>query len=392
MSRIDDLIREHCPDGVEYHPLRAVAEYSTRRIAAAALDPSDFVGVDNLLANRGGKRPPNHAPNTSQLTAFQAGDVLLGNIRPYLKKVWLAAHGGGCSGDVLAVTRRAPYIELLMPEFLYLVLSSDSFFDYNTATSKGAKMPRGDKTAILEYRVPIPPMNVQREIVGILDTFSELETELEAELQARRRQYADFRQRLLAPTTSQVPWVELRKIGRVLMCKRVFKEQTSPTGDVPFFKIGTFGAAADSYIPEGLYLDYRARYPFPRRGEVLLSAAGTVGRTVEYDGMPAYFQDSNIVWLDNDESLILNRYLFHQYQIMDWSTDGGTIKRLYNENLLRAIIPSPPRTEQERVIEILDAFEALVNDLSIGLPAELVARRKQYEYYRDKLLTFEEAR
>jgi len=123
----------------------------------------------------------------------------------------------------------------------------------------------------------------------------------------------------------------------------------------------------------------------------LISAAGTIGRAIPYDGEDAYFQDSNIVWIDNDESLVTNKYLWHWYQVVEWTTEGGTIQRLYNENLRHTKIPIPPIEEQERIVTILDKFDALVNDLGIGLPAEIKAHRQQYEYYRDRLLTFKEA-
>jgi len=175
------------------------------------------------------------------------------------------------------------------------------------------------------------------------------------------------------------------------MCKRVFKSDTTPEGDVPFFKIGTFGGEPDAFISRTLYEEYRARYPFPKKGDVLISAAGTIGRALPYDGKPAYFQDSNIVWIANDESLATNAFLRHWYRVIDWTTDGGTIQRLYNQNIRRARIPLPALEQQARIVAILDKFDALVNDLSVGLPAELAARRAQYEHYRDKLLTFEEA-
>lgn len=125
-----------------------------------------------------------------------------------------------------------------------------------------------------------------------------------------------------------------------------------------------------------------------KRGDVLISAAGTIGRTVPYDGEPAYFQDSNIVWIDSDESIVLNSYLCHWYRVIEWATDGGTIRRLCNENIRKARIAIPSLEEQQYIVELLDRFDALVNDLSSGIPAELVTRRKQYENYRDRLLTF----
>lgn len=182
----------------------------------------------------------------------------------------------------------------------------------------------------------------------------------------------------------------LGDLGPVSMCKRVFKSETSPSGDIPFFKIGTFGRSPDAYISRELYEAYKRRYSFPKSGDILISAAGTIGRAIVYDGTPAYFQDSNIVWIDNDESIVSNAYLYYWYRVVQWATDGGTIKRLYNNNVRRARIAVPSLCEQHRIVLILNDFDALVNDLSIGLPAELAARRKQYEHYRDKLLTFKE--
>lgn len=170
------------------------------------------------------------------------------------------------------------------------------------------------------------------------------------------------------------------------------KNETSAEGDVPFFKIGTFGGSANAYISRETFEKYSSQYSYPKKGDVLISAAGTIGRTIVFDGNPAYFQDSNIVWIDNDESQVLNRFLFYYYQLQPWKTStGGTIARLYNDNIRKAKIPVPSIEEQKRIVTILDRFDALCNDLTIGLPAEIEARQKQYEYYRDKLLAFDEA-
>ena len=173
------------------------------------------------------------------------------------------------------------------------------------------------------------------------------------------------------------------------MCKRILKSQTSSIGDVPFYKIGTFGGEADAYISQQLYEEYKAKYSYPKIGDVLISAAGTIGRTVIFDGAPAYFQDSNIVWIDNNEKIVLNKYLFYCYQLKPWQvSSGGTISRLYNENISRTEIPVPPLEVQERIVKVLDNFDAICSDLGIGLPAEIEKRQQQYEFYRDKLLTF----
>ena len=173
------------------------------------------------------------------------------------------------------------------------------------------------------------------------------------------------------------------------MCKRIMKAETSTTGDVPFFKIGTFGKKPDSYISRDKFEEYKEKYAYPKKGDILISASGTIGRTVIFDGKDAYYQDSNIVWIANDESIVLNRYLYYYYQTQPWNvSSSGTIARLYNDNISKTRIIVPSIEEQTRIISILDRFDSLCSDLTSGLPAEIEARQKQYEYYRDKLLSF----
>ena len=172
------------------------------------------------------------------------------------------------------------------------------------------------------------------------------------------------------------------------MCKRIMKNQTNSESGIPFYKIGTFGKVADAYISNDVYEEYKKLYSYPKKGDILMSASGTIGRTVVFNGEPSYFQDSNIVWVDNDETKVFNSYLNYYYQIIEWKTQGGTIKRLYNNLLSGATIKYPSLEEQHRIVSILDRFESLTTSLQSGLPAEISARRQQYEYYRDKLLTF----
>lgn len=152
----------------------------------------------------------------------------------------------------------------------------------------------------------------------------------------------------------------LGDIGSVRMCKRIFKEQTSPHGDIPFYKIGTFGRAPDAYISRELFESYRNNFPFPRSGAVLISAAGTIGRTVRYKGELAYFQDSNIVWLENSEKKIADDFLFYLYDLIDWSPSVGAIQRLYNENILGSQVVFPSLPEQQTIAECLSSVDELM--------------------------------
>ena len=186
-------------------------------------------------------------------------------------------------------------------------------------------------------------------------------------------------------------FVRLGDIGKISMCKRILKSETNTAEGVPFFKIGTFGGKADSYISWEKFEAYKKQYSYPKQGEILISAAGTIGRTVVFDGKPAYFQDSSIVWIANDETIVLNEYLYYCYQLKPWQiSSGGTIARLYNDNIASAIISVPSIKEQRRIVNMLKRFDKLCNDIEDGLPAEIEARQKQYEFYRDKLLTFAE--
>ena len=147
------------------------------------------------------------------------------------------------------------------------------------------------------------------------------------------------------------PWEQrkLGKLGSVAMCKRIFKEQTTEQGDVPFYKIGTFGGTPDAFISRELFDEYQRLYQFPKVGDILISAAGTIGRTIVYQGDPAYYQDSNIVWLQHDERLD-NGFLLQFLNGKSWSSlEGSTLKRLYNKDLLNAEIAIPSPDEQHQI-------------------------------------------
>ncbi|MFQ9276015.1 MAG: restriction endonuclease subunit S [Christensenellales bacterium] len=301
--------------------------------------------------------------------------------------------------------------------FLYHLLVNKNLNQYKTSGAQPGLSVAKLETILL----PVPEIEIQKRIADVLDNFdaicSDLNIGLPAEIEARKKQYEFYRDQLLTfaaqdeivltdrQTDRQTDEynalirlcqyvfgyisIELGSIGKVSMCKRIMKAETAPNGDVPFYKIGTFGKTPDAYISREKFEEYRKAYSFPKKGDVLISAAGTIGRTVIYDGEDAYYQDSNIVWVDNDESIVLNRYLFYCYQLQPWAvSEGGTIARLYNDNISKAKIKVPSIAEQKRIIAILDHFSTLCTDLTSGLPAEIEARQKQYEYYRDNLLSF----
>ena len=318
--------------------------------------------------------------------------------------------------------------EVLLPQYMKYYFQTTQFWDKQIRRLlQSSSMQNIPMEKIRKFEIAVPPLDVQNHIVNVLDNFericSDLNIGLPAEIEARQKQYEYYRDKLLtfAETGNTIlsraeqsraeqsraeqsralikllqyvfgyVRISLGDIGSICMCKRILKSQTNTVSGVPFYKIGTFGKEADAYISQETFNEYRSKYNFPKKGDVLISAAGTIGRTVVYDGKPAYFQDSNIVWIDNDESIVLNSYLRYCYELKPWkASEGGTIPRLYNDNIAKAVIAVPSIEEQKRIVSILDRFDAICNDLTSGLPAEIEARQKQYEYYRDKLLTFKE--
>ncbi|MGP5507386.1 restriction endonuclease subunit S [Corynebacterium flavescens] len=398
MSHLNELIEVLCPHGVDYIPMWQITTWDKKFNAVDRAKQPEVRKYEYLLAseikdlNVNGGDVKLLTTNESDLWTTQ----LVADRTIYDAEIIAIPWGGNAivqhyngkfitSDNRIAIARNPKVLDM---KFLYYFISNH--LDVLATFYRGSGIKHPNMAKVLDWPIPVPPIEVQQEIVRILDNFTALEAELEAELEARKSQYDYYLKELLSFNPGEMSWKTLGEIGNVSMCKRIFKAQTSPEGDIPFFKIGTFGGEADAFIPREIYEQYKETYNFPNRGDVLISAAGTIGRAIKYDGKPAYFQDSNIVWINNDESIVINDYLFYWYRVVKWATDGGTIRRLYNSNIRKAKIAVPPIARQREIVNILDKFDALVNNLSSGLPAEIAARRKQYEYYRDQLLTFKE--
>ena len=155
--------------------------------------------------------------------------------------------------------------------------------------------------------------------------------------------------------------VRFESIGMLAMCKRVFQHETKSEGEIPFFKIGTFGRTPDAYISSELFEHYKKTFSYPEKGDILISASGTIGRTVIFDGKPSYFQDSNIIWLEHNEKKILNEFLFHLYKTIIWNLEGSTIKRLYTDNFNKIEITIPQSlAEQKHISDILSSCDSVI--------------------------------
>ena len=399
MSKLDEMIRELCPDGVEYVKLNSVCDiydgtHSTPNYTESGVKFASVENIGNLYATR---------------KYISEKDFEKYKIKPRIGDVMMTRIGsvGVCTvvdrNEALAfyvsLALLRPQLDKVQSRFLkYAIESIHGRKELRKRTLINAVPIKINKDDIGKVTIPLPPIEIQSEIVHTLDNYTEnvvkLQNQLTAELTARQKQYTFYRNKLLTFSGNEkakIVKISLGDIGPICMCKRILKSQTNTVEGVPFYKIGTFGKKADAYISKETFDEYRSKYSFPKKGDVLISAAGTIGRTVVYDGKPAYFQDSNIVWIDNNESVVLNSYLRYCYELKPWKvSSGGTIQRLYNDNIAKAIITVPSLDVQNRIVNVLDNFEKICSDLNIGLPTEIEARQKQYEYYRDKLLTFVE--
>ncbi|RTO80718.1 restriction endonuclease subunit S [Enterobacter hormaechei] len=406
MSYLEKLL-----DGVEveWKAVGDIAGYSTTKVDADKLDATSFVGVDNLLADKGGRIDATYQPNTARLTAYEPGDILLGNIRPYLKKVWMAENNGGCSGDVLAIRILADCKKIISPEYLYYALSSDSFFSYSMQHAKGAKMPRGSKDAILNYQIPIPcpsapgkSLAIQSEIVRILDKFTELTAELTAELTMRKKQYNYYRDQLLSFEEGEVEWKTLGDVTKKWYSggtPTAGKAEYYENGDIPWLRTQEvkFSDIDSTEIKiTQVALKKSAAKWIPENCVIIAISGATAGRSA-INKIPLT-TNQHCGCLEIDDSKALYRYVFHwisfNYENIKLLGQGArgdlnsTIIKNFKLPIPYATDPDKSLEEQARIVEILDKFDTLTCSINEGLPREIELRQKQYEYYRDLLFSF----
>ena len=399
MSKLDELIEELCPAGVQYKKLNEIAHYAKKRIDITEIDKNTYVGVENLLQNKQGKTVASSVPNSGKVIRFEIGDILIGNIRPYLRKIWLSDCIGGTNGDVLAIQINDR--TEITPEFLYYIISSEKFFLYDVQNSRGAKMPRGDKDVVMKYKLPVPPLEVQCEIVHILDSFTLLTAELTAELTARKKQYEFYRDKLLTFSENKVKYLPLGELYPDI--------RNGFVGTVtPFFSNKENGVlylrgtnVHDGFISneDVVYVSKEFHEKHNRTelksDDIIMVQSGHVGECAVVGEAYAGANCHALIVMSNggkcNSKYIV--YYFHSYEgrkKLDAITTGGTVKHILASKMKKVIVPIPPLEVQNRLVNVLDNLEAICTDLNIGLPAEIEARQKQYEYYRDLLLTFAE--
>ena len=406
MSRIDELIAELCPDGVEYRTLGEIGEL----VRGNGMPKTDFT-ESGVGAIHYGQIYTYYGTWTTQTLSFVSpgtaaklakvdpGDVIITNTSENLEDVGKAV---AWLGDQQIVTggHATVFKHSQDPKFIAYWLQSPEFFAQKKKLATGTKVIDVSAKALANVRIPIPPLEVQREIVRVLDLFTTLEAELEAELEARRRQYAHYRDTLLTFPDGGVRWApmgEVASIVRGASPRPIQAFLTTADEGIPWIKIGDVPAAG-KYITgtaERVTVDGagKSRRVYP--GDFVLSNSMSFGRPY-ISQIEGCIHDGWLAISDFGDSFVPD-FLYHLLRSAPVQAEfarragGGTVQNLNADIVKAVVVPIPPLAEQQRIVAILDAFDALVNDLSVGLPAELAARRRQYEYYRDRLLTFKEA-
>lgn len=387
MSRIDDLVTSLCPAGVELKALGELGEFTRGN----GLQKKDFVeeGVGcihygeiytfygtSTTSTKSFVRPELAA----QLRKAQPGALVVAttseNDEDVAKAVaWIGASEIAVSGDAYV------YTHSLDPLYVAYFFQTDDFKMQKRRYITGTKVKRVSGEHLARVTMPVPPLEIQREIAGILDKMERLEAELEAELEARRRQYIHYRDRLLVFKEREVNWSTLGDVAANLDShRRPVTKGARTAGDVPYY--GASGV-----------VDYVRDYIFD--GDYLLVSED--GANLLARSTPIAFSISGKTWVNNHAHVLeFSSYAERRFaEVYLNSIDigpyvgGGAQPKLNQANLNRIPVPVPCIDEQERIVGILDRFDSLVNDLSVGLPAELRARRQQYEHYRDRLLTFD---
>lgn len=363
MNRVEELIQQLCPNGVEWKKLGEVCEFCRGTV----ITQKEAIKGDIPVIS-GGQTPAyfhNTANRPSNTIVVAGSGAYAGFVSFWEIPIFVS--------DAFTVE---PHEDLYVKfVFYFLKTIQDKIF----LTKKGAGVPHVHGSSIRNFEIPVPPLPIQQEIVRILDTFTELTANLQTELDARKKQYAYYRDCLLNfEGVDGVEWKKLGEITRIVRGKRLTKSELLSKGDYPVFHGGI--------EPLGYYNSYNRECD-----TVMIINVGASAGTVGYSEKKFWSSDGCfcVERIERIESKFLYYFLIGKELFLASKVRKAGIPTLDSLVVENLFVPIPPLPEQRRIVAILDHFETLVNDLSVGLPAELEARRKQYEYYRDKLLTFD---
>ncbi len=407
MSRIDDLIAELAPKGVEFKPVGEVtAKSSNIKWANAGDDEFQYIDLSSVdrVTRRIGETASitaGNAPSRAQ-QIVRTGDVIFATTRPAQMR-WAVIppeYDGQIASTGYCVLR--PDTSVVLTNFLAHILGADTFRQYVEANQVAGNYPSISDNRVRAYRIPVPPLEMQREIVRVLDQFTQLEAELEAELEARRRQYEHYQHEVFDQLDGAgVRSVAVKDLGRWYGGGTPSKGRSDywVDGTIPWISPKDMGGSVVTYTEDHITeaaVRNSATKLVPANAVALVARSSILDHTLPIAFVPspsALNQDMKaVIAADGIEP----RYVFHVLRanrarmLRTVRRSGGSVASLDSQKLWKFEVPVPGAEEQRRIIDFMDRFDLLTNDLSVGLPAELTARRKQYEYYRDRLLTFKE--
>lgn len=373
MNKLEKLIAQLCPNGVEYKKIKDVY----KRLKGTPITAAKMKEIENpdgeIKIFAGGKTVIDAAEDDIPNANITRVPAVLVQSRGVIDAIYYDKPFT-FKNEMWAYTAD----EKLSVKFLYYVLKNNMEY-FRTAASGMGSMPQISLSVTEEFTIPLPPLPVQREIVRILDNF----TELTAELTARRKQYEYYRDALLT-ASDNIEYQTLPEISENLDCQRKpVTKGNREAGEYPYYGASGIVDYVSDYIFDGDYL------------LVSEDGANLLARST-----PIAFSISGKNWVNNHahvlkfDTAIMQKYVEIYLNSIDLSKyiSGGAQPKLNQDNLNKIPIPVPPFNKVKIIVAILEKFSALCNDLTSGLPAEIEARKKQYEYYRDKLLTFQEAK
>ena len=403
MSRLEKLIQELCPDGVEYKSLGEFATVSR----GGSFQKKDFLDSGfpcihyGQIYTRYGLFADSTFTFISENKAAKQkkaskNDIIMAvtseNIEDVCKCLaWLGEDEVAVSGHTAIIKHNQN------PKYLVYYFHTEMFFAQKKKLAHGTKVIEVTPDKLLSIQIPVPPLEIQCEIVRVLDNFTELTTELTTELIARKKQYAHYRNVMLTFKNEESMNVRLDEIAHF---SYGYTDKAGDRGDARFIRITDINDDGCLNPEDAKYItvtDANKKYLL-KKGDLLVARTGaTYGKTlyVESDAPAVYA--SFLIKLSLDNNRILNRYYWHfSKSSLYWQqaeklvSKGG--QQQFNANAVgRVVVPVPSLEIQQKIINVLDNFDAICSDLNISLPAEIEARRKQYEYYRDLLLTFAES-
>lgn len=408
MSRIGEVLQRHCPNGVESKTLDEIGEL----VRGNGLPKTDFA-ESGVGAIHYGQIYTYYdtwttetiafvAPETAaKLTKVNPGDIIITNTSENLQDVgravaWLGQEQIVTGGHATVLKHNQE------PKFVAYWLQSPAFQLQKRKLATGAKVIDVSARNLAKIKIPVPPVEVQREIVEVLDSFRWLETslqaELEGELQARQRQHRHYLDALLT-FGDEVPKVAMGNVGEFIRGRRFTKNDVVAEGipSIHYGEIYTRYGVSTEHAFSHVRSELRGQLRFAQPGDVVIAA---VGETVEDVAKAVAWLGDEPVAIHDDTFLFRHemdpKFVSYLMQTSDFHSQKNKhvarakVKRLSSDGLAKIVIPVPPLDEQERIVATLDRLGDLLRDLSGTLPAEQEARRKQYEFYRDRLLTFEE--